>query len=201
MFDNNEFTEEAKRKTTAITNDIGRTATKAELIEIINAIEEKTIWNILFSQNFSDFSLPKVYRKIFPLRNDVMHFHSVTYATYRKALNLFKKINEELDVQLEKGIVLENTEESVELISSQYFNTVFGGLKDSLDVIKAGFNMGTMSALREILNSIQTIKYDAEVEALTSFIKAFREQFKQNNEDKKIDEDLPLELEEGDDKK
>ena len=40
LFDNNEFITEAKSKTTSITNDIDRTATKAELIAIIDAIEE-----------------------------------------------------------------------------------------------------------------------------------------------------------------
>ena len=84
---------------------------------------------MLFSNNFSDFSLPEVHRDIFSLRNDVMHFHNVTYETYRKALILFKKINTELDVQLDKGIVLENKSENVELISLQYFNAIEVAIK------------------------------------------------------------------------
>ena len=202
LFDNNEFTEEAKKKTNAITNDIGRTATKAELIAIIDTIEEKTIWNTLFSKAFPDFSLPSVYRELFPLRNDVMHFHNVTYKTYRKALNLFKKTNKELDAQLEKGVVLENTAENAELISSQYFNTVLSGLRDSLGILKSSFDAETMSAVREILKSMQMIKYDAELDALTSFMKAFRDNLPKK--DSTIDKEentpqLPPKSEENDD--
>ena len=191
LFDNNEFTEEAKKKTSTITNDIGRTATKAELIAIIDAIEEKTIWNTLFAKTFPDFSLPRVYRELFPLRNDVMHFHSVTYKTYRKALNLFKNINKELDAQIEKGVVLENTAENAELISSQYFNTVLSELRDSINILKSNFDVGTMSALREILKSIQMIRYDVELDAVTSFMKAFRDTLPKEDISTDEEENIP----------
>lgn len=181
LFDNNEFITEAKSKTTSITNDIDRTATKAELIAIIDAIEEKTVWKMLFSKNFSDFSLPEVHRDIFSLRNDVMHFHNVTYETYRKALILFKKINTELDVQLDKGIVLENKSENVELISLQYFNAILTGLRESINVIRSNFDAEKFLAIRELVKSMQSIKYDAEIETMISFAKFLRDNWSPND--------------------
>ena len=118
LFDNSEFINEAKSKTNTIVNDIERYATKAELIERISQIEEKTIWNKLFAKNFPDFNLPLVYRKLFTLRNDTMHFHTITYDKFENAKKLFQKTNLELDEQISKGIVLESTPENVEIISN-----------------------------------------------------------------------------------
>lgn len=130
LFDNNEFTTEAKTKTNNIVNDIGRTVTKQELIAIIEKIDEKTIWNKLFQSNFGDFTLPNFHRDIFTYRNDVMHFHTITYKNYKKAFSLLKKLNKELDVQIDKGIVLENTTDNVEAVSnnSQYWLTALDSI-------------------------------------------------------------------------
>ena len=118
LFDNSEFINEAKHKANTIVNDIERYATKAELIERISQIEEKTIWNKLFAENFPDFNLPSVYRELFALRNDTMHFHTITYKNFENAKKLFQKTNLELDEQISKGIVFESTPENVEIISN-----------------------------------------------------------------------------------
>ncbi|MBO4982580.1 MAG: hypothetical protein J6D23_00850 [Clostridia bacterium] len=129
LFDNSEFIYEAKSKTNTIVNDIEKYATKAELIERISQIEEKTIWNKLFAKNFPDFNLPLIYRKLFTLRNDTMHFHTITYDKFENAKKLFQKTNLELDKQISKGIVLESTPENVEIISN---NKQYGLSKLSL---------------------------------------------------------------------
>ncbi|MBE6948484.1 MAG: hypothetical protein E7456_01435 [Ruminococcaceae bacterium] len=125
LFDNRYFIDEAKEKTKNIVNDIDKTVTKKELQEIIDKIEEKTIWKRLFAEIFSDFSLPNIHREIFFTRNDVMHFHNITHKDYQKASTMLRKINKELDIQLDKGIILEKTTENVEIISAQYAMSSF----------------------------------------------------------------------------
>ena len=175
LFDNSEFINEAKSKTNTIVNDIERYATKAELIERISQIEEKTIWNKLFAQNFSDFNLPLVYRELFTLRNDTMHFHTITYDKFENAKKLFQKTNFELDEQISKGIVLESTPENVEIISnnkqyglsklSSLFKTLYdlqpkidyAGLSTTMnELIKPLSNLPDMSSIYDVLGGSTT---------------------------------------------
>ena len=160
LFDNSEFTEEAKKKTSAITNDIGRTATKAELIDIIENIEEKNFWNILFAPKFPDFSLPAVYRQISYLRNDVMHFHRITYKKYLDSLELIRKINKELDVQLDKCVVLENTKDKAKIVSLQYFSAALSKLSESVESLQVKYKIDALFKLIEITNHIPQITYE-----------------------------------------
>lgn len=165
LFDNNEFTTEAKAKTNSIVNDIGRTVTKQELISVIEKIEEKTIWNKLFQSNFGDFTLPNVHRDIFSYRNDVMHFHTITYKSYKKALVLLKKLNKELDIQISKGIVLENTSDNIEAVSnnSHYLSKTLEAIVEAAQILRN-------NAIHNIIPTLNMFK-DATNSALIDYYK------------------------------
>ena len=96
-----------------------------------------------------------MHRELFTLRNDVMHFHSITYKTYQKALKLFKKINEELNAQLKKGIVLDNTEKNANFISSQYIYTLTRDILNSMLLLYPSLNTRIMSIYYELSNTFK----------------------------------------------
>lgn len=160
LFDNSEFINEAKHKTNTIVNDIERYATKAELIERISQIEEKTIWNKLFAENFPDFNLPSVYRELFALRNDTMHFHTITYKNFENAKKLFQKTNLELDEQISKGIVFESTPENVEIISNnkQYGLSKLSSLFKTLYDLQPKIDYAGLSlAMNELIKPLSNL--------------------------------------------
>lgn len=166
LFDNGEFINEAKNKTSSITNTIGRTASKKEIIMLIEEIEEKTVWNTLFSESFPDCKLPKLYTKIFPIRNSVMHFKFISYQEYKKGLSIFNAINLDLDNQLKKGIVLENSTKNIQAVSQnyQYISSTLKSLSLALNTI-SHINLSALSELSEtlspIVNYYKTLRFDA----------------------------------------
>lgn len=99
-------------------NQANRCATRAELIAYIQNSEKKTIWERFFVEEFADSILPETIWEIKNYRNDVMHFHNITYDTYEKALELVKQGIRDLDKQIKKGIVLEENEENVATLST-----------------------------------------------------------------------------------
>lgn len=95
-----------------------RFSTRQELIEYIQNSEKKTIWEQFFAEAFEDSILPTTIWEIKNYRNDVMHFHNISYDDYEKALELVKKGIKDLDKQIKKGIVLEESEENVATLSA-----------------------------------------------------------------------------------
>lgn len=156
LFDNKEFLDSAKNETKQIENTLSRRATKKDLIRILEAIEEKTLWNELFRPSFSDFSLPEVQDELFSVRNDVMHFHFIDYEQYTKALKMLKDINQELDAQIAKGIVLENNEENAELVSNnyQYTYTALSALVETMQSLGESMSTAVLSSWAPMANAI-----------------------------------------------
>ena len=162
LFDNREFLDSAKNETKQIENTLSRKATKKELIAIIEKIEEKTLWNELFAPIFKDFSLPAVQNELFVTRNDVMHFHFISYEQYKHSLKLLKEINKELDAQLAKGIVLENNEGNAVLVSNNYQYTfrALSAMAETIQAINEQISAATMSSIAPIVSAMAAIKQD-----------------------------------------
>ncbi|MGN0653552.1 MAG: hypothetical protein ACI4KD_01385 [Oscillospiraceae bacterium] len=162
LFDNREFLDSAKNETKQIENTLSRKATKRELISIIERIEEKTLWNELFAPIFKDFSLPTVQNQLFNIRNDIMHFHFITYEQYKHSFKLLKGINNELDIQLAKGIVLENNEDNAILVSNnyQYTFTALSAVAESLQAINKQLSAISMSSVAPIIGALSALKQE-----------------------------------------
>lgn len=169
LFDNFDFIDQAKKKTNSIVNDIDRTATKSELLKIINEIDEKTIWNIMFADRFSSFSLPKYHRQLIEIRNDVMHFHEITYEKYKNAYKLLKTINEELDEQLNKEIVLETTNENKDIILSTYCRSVMDEIVQSVNLVGQLFSNEAINTYANLISSLQEF-YNNRFQEISSSI-------------------------------
>lgn len=165
LFDNKEFLEAAKNETKQIENTLSRKATKRELIDLLEKIEEKTLWNELFRSSFSDFNLPAVHDKLFNIRNDVMHFHFIDYEQYSNSLKLLKKINKELDSQLTKGIVLENNEGNAEIVSNNYQYTfkALSALAESIQAINEQLSATAISSIAPLIGAISSMGRDLTV--------------------------------------
>ncbi len=162
LFDNREFLDSAKNETKQIENTLSRKATKKELIAIIEKIEEKTLWNELFAPVFKNFSLPLAQKELFDIRNDVMHFHFISYEQYKYSLKLLRDLNRELDAQLAKGIVLENNDDNAVLVSNNYQYTfkALSALAESIQAISEQISFSTMSSISPVFGALNTIKQE-----------------------------------------
>lgn len=104
------------------TNKIER-CTKTELIEKIKEItEEDSIWCKLIKPNFSEWNLVDYYNDINKARHRAMHFHTITDKQFRADVKIIRKAIKEIDAQIAKSVVLEDTKEGAEILSS---NTSF----------------------------------------------------------------------------
>lgn len=120
LFSNDEFLDEVKKINNNDNNNknYNRRLTKKQLLEKIGNLEEKTIWNLLFASNFSDSILPTIYSEIQKFRNDIMHIHYISYDDYIKAKKIYIKGIKDLDYQLSKNIVIEDTKTNVDALAS-----------------------------------------------------------------------------------
>ena len=73
----------------------------------LKKIKNTTIWNTCFKSKYVNFHFDEYYDVLYDYRNDIMHFHCISYDEYIKARKLFKKAIREISVELEKNIVLE----------------------------------------------------------------------------------------------
>lgn len=94
LFVDNNFRSTAREK-------IKKLNTRAEMLEAIDSLSERTAWDMLIGKSVLDiikdnFDLLKEYR------NDVMHAHNISYEQYKEAKKLFIKANEQLEEQVDK---------------------------------------------------------------------------------------------------
>lgn len=121
LFSNDEFLDEVKKINTNDNNNnrsYDRRLTKKEIIERIKNLEEKTIWNLLFAPNFADSHLPIIYGDLQKSRNDIMHMHYISYEDYIKAQRTYIKGIKDLDHQLNKGIIIDDTKINIDTLAS-----------------------------------------------------------------------------------
>lgn len=64
-----------------------------------NEIEENTVWNNILGKDKIKI-LVENFVTVKDYRNDVMHAHNIDYDCYKKSKNLFKKINQQLDIEI-----------------------------------------------------------------------------------------------------
>ena len=92
VFTSKLFREEVKLEITRNTNNI---FSKQEILDRISALEEETLWGKMFSNNFTFIS--QNFFKLKSFRNDIMHAHNITYASFQNALKMIEKANKELE--------------------------------------------------------------------------------------------------------
>ena len=157
LFENSDFLQKANQSIGEQLSKRFKNSSKADIISLIEGIEETTIWKKLFSENFEDSILTNHYEEVFTLRNAVMHFHCITYNEYKNAICLLNKLNKDLDIQLSKGIVLENNSQNLTVVSnnSQYMLSALVSI-----LMDASFIIPTISAglntYKEFLNTLKT---------------------------------------------
>lgn len=82
-------------------NNKSRAYTKDEILNIINELDENTVWGKLIEGNTLN-ELKNNFLKIKDFRNDVMHAHNINTTKFLKAKRLFTKINQELENEIKK---------------------------------------------------------------------------------------------------
>lgn len=75
---------------------------KKDLINRINAFEEKILWDEMFTSDFS--FLPDNFDKIREFRNDVMHAHNISFEKFKESKNLIE--NAIIDLDRIKGLII-----------------------------------------------------------------------------------------------
>ena len=91
--------------------------TRQSLFDYISKNAPKTLWEDFFEADFSDSVLPQNFSKIIECRNDVMHFHYISFERFTECQKLLQETNSDLDKQIKKGIVIENTSENIDKLS------------------------------------------------------------------------------------
>lgn len=127
LFQNNELYGDVKKY---MGKEENMCATKKELIEYISNNDSDTIWNKFFENNFSDSTLPNTFEKIIGYRNDVMHFHYISFQRCEEGMELIRSAIQDLDKQIKKGIVIESTLQNIDTLSSalNYQQSIIGSM-------------------------------------------------------------------------
>ena len=107
LFTDTQFIKDVKKSI----NEKSWQFTRDEIINTINQLSESTLWDSLIGHETisilrSDFIRVKNYR------NDVMHAHNMDAASYTSALGVIKKINDQLDDELNKLVKSPEKEEA-----------------------------------------------------------------------------------------
>lgn len=98
--------------------------TRQEIIEVIQGLEENTLWDNLLGKECAS-TLRKKFYEIKEYRNDVMHAHNIDVERFNKATKLFTTINGELDSAIGKLIGTHEDNESTSMVAKD-FNKILG---------------------------------------------------------------------------
>ena len=82
---------------------------KKELISFLQTFDENTLWDSLLEETIVP-TLRKRFNDVRNFRNDIMHFHYISWERYKEIYTLFVQINKELDDALSQ---IEGTESIV----------------------------------------------------------------------------------------
>ncbi len=154
LFSNDEFLDQVKKINTQ-SDTYNRRLTKEELVNEIEVIDEKTIWNLLFAPIFTDSILPNIYSEIQNNRNDIMHIHYIGYPEYVKSMKTYIRGIKDLDNQIRKGIVIEDTKINVDVLASS-----LGFLRECLmqtEVWRNAFSEVFKQLTPHYLNTLNTV--------------------------------------------
>lgn len=115
LFSDEKFVNSAKKSI----NDRTWKFTKTEILAALQEIPESTFWDKVIGEDAVS-SLRSGFVQVKDYRNDIMHAHNMTNTLYNSALVLIKKINEQLDKEIEKVFV--DKRDAVQSVSNQNFN-------------------------------------------------------------------------------
>ena len=154
------------------------------MVQKIEAIDEITIWNLLFAPVFADSKLPKIYSIIQSYRNDIMHLHYITYQEYTKTMKTYISGIKDLDYQLSKGIVIEDTKINVDTLAGS-FSFLWQGLynmqfvQDSISDALKRLTPGYLNSAQALAASISPYAehYARVLSSVTPPTSAFMTQF------------------------
>lgn len=84
---------------TMINSKLPPLSNKKKILDSIESIEEKTLWNDLIGNHI--IGLSEKYIEVKNARNAVMHAHNINYSRYKEIKELYENINSELDQQIQ----------------------------------------------------------------------------------------------------
>ncbi len=120
---------------------------KKDLITMISAFEEKTLWDEMFTNDFP--FLPDNFDKIRRRRNDIMHAHNISYEEYQDSKKLIENAKD--DLKTIKGLIING--EVISASISTVFDTLVAISKNATligEKLQAVFDK--MTKYTEILN-------------------------------------------------
>lgn len=137
LFVDNDFRSAAREK-------IKKLNTRTEMLEAIDGLSERTVWDILIG-NSALTIIKNNFDQIKEYRNDVMHAHNIGYSKYKKAKQLFSEANQELEKQI--GEMLQYPSETM----------VSPGTVDTLYDKLVAFSTGTEKMVENISRTIDLV--------------------------------------------
>lgn len=99
-----------KEAVETIKSDILKRNNNWKIHQDLKNIKDNTIWNKCFKNKCKFFNFDKYYVELYNYRNDVMHFHNISYKEYISAKKIFENAIRELELELKSNIVLKATE-------------------------------------------------------------------------------------------
>lgn len=135
--------------------------TREEIINTINRLSENTLWDSLIGHETisilrSDFIRVKNYR------NDVMHAHNMDAASYTSALGVIKKINDQLDDELNK--LVKSPETPTESSEKSFNSALSQALEEYQSSLRRAYSPEMLSST---LSSYQNAMREIDVTGLT----------------------------------
>lgn len=125
---------------------------KKALIDYVNEIEEKTLFDKLFKEELPEFK--KNFKKVSNYRNEVMHARNISFEDYITSKKMFELINSQIDSKIESI-----TSQQLEKTNAKYsdFNNSLEKILDTDRNIRAyekliNSSISTQRDFEEILN-------------------------------------------------
>lgn len=164
---------------TSARNKIKSVSTRAEMLEILDELQENTTWDILVEQSAlviikENFEAMKDYR------NDVMHAHNIGYEAYRKAKNLFTEANTQLEAEIHKIIEFAQPAEP----SAEYSDSLYEKLALATQGM-AKLGSGMITALEKIAQYSASTLTPERLELLGKIALAFSAMDDESDKDNK----------------
>lgn len=119
LFADDNFVQMAKKKV----NDKSWIFTKKEIIDTLLMLDEHKMWDDLIGEN-AVLTLRSNFGELKKFRNDIMHAHNMDTKNFEKAKKLFRKVNSELNTEINRIIAEAKDEEYME--NAKGFNTLLG---------------------------------------------------------------------------
>ncbi len=143
LFYDTHFTKEVQREV----NSRADSYEKAEIIKMIEGIEEKTVWSVLFPDNPPE-QLKQQFSKLMKYRNDIMHSHNISFERYEKEKALFEEINRAIYTAIDDLLVKE-----IDDTNAQEFDQSLGEAIQAQNEESAKASLDSISLVTSYINS------------------------------------------------